>query len=322
MKSFLPRLLATVTRHPRHRPDFEWSKLVTYNFFRLVELIFGRKNGIRAEASARVIKENGEQKIVYAFHTWEATLCYFEAWIRGSFSVRIPLKIYIPILKTSNGIPVFASPYLFAIAFDAVSARQVVSGNISFSYTVTGTNPYLYFSSLAQNSDTLSSATYAGASMTTNDSGVSGQPSVETCYVVVKNAPATGSNTLAANYSAAHTHTLTAASFSGVSQSGQPEANGQFQSGAASSFTASATVATNNAWLMGYARTQNSQTAGSNTLIRSADTTDNCIDSNATQATGSRSMNVTSSSGYGIIFTGSVAPFVAVTANSNFFPFL
>lgn len=261
--------------------------------------------------SAYAWNENGETKVLYTAHSWEAVFALAEQFVREWVSSwKMPLiRIYVPIMTTPQNIPIRYSPYLFAIAFDTVSARQVVGGNISFSYTVTGSNPYLQWGGVAQGGDTLTSSTYAGAAMTVSDSGKPLTTADETAYSVIKNAPATGANTLAANYSAANTHTLTADSFSGVSQSGQPEAINKFQSNSNTSFSASVTVTTTNAWLIGAVRTQTSQTAGSNTTIRSANTTDNVIDSNSDQATGSRSMTITTSSGYGIIFVGSIAPF-------------
>jgi hypothetical protein len=126
LRTIIPLLMIRATDAPRYQPvvgvDFVWSSdSWVHNIFRVYELIFWRKIGIRPEATSTALQnEDGTVAITHAFHTVEAALKYVENGIRNFFKLEwVPFRIYIPILVTTNGLPVFSSPYLFAIAFNA-----------------------------------------------------------------------------------------------------------------------------------------------------------------------------------------------------------
>src|SRR5690349_16076088 len=65
----LPAILAILTNHPRYLPKIEWANdSCVHNIFRLYELIFWRRVGIRAELSS-YLKDG---RTSYYCHSWES----------------------------------------------------------------------------------------------------------------------------------------------------------------------------------------------------------------------------------------------------------
>lgn len=340
MKDMLLKLMIDITRHPRYRPDVEWnSKSWTHNIFRVYELIFGRCNGVRAELSARAwIDENG-QHVIYACHSWESVFALTEQYVREFLSSWrfVPFKIYIPILQTPQGIPVFASPYLFAIALDTSAQSQTGTATpctISFSYTCTGSNlvlwEYILGSVTTLNLTNVSGATYNSVSMTSLDTINQDVPD-RNSNTYILTGPATGSNTSATTFTSIGTNTnfqaIALHSYSGCAQSGQPDSHSATATTSASAtMTATFTTVANNCWLVAGFRPQtiglNPASSGTGS-VRQYNNGGGWAtgDSNGAKGTGSQTFTIVGSSGTGdYIFIGcSIAPFTAAVVNSGFF---
>lgn len=126
MDRILPKILVALTRHSRHLPCEErlaWrSDLWIVNIFTLWRRLFWEPAGIQADVSFSM--SSRDRKVVYAFHTTEALLSHIEATVRGLMPRKFPVRVWIPVFNTPQGIPMFASPYLFAIAFDTSNSTQ------------------------------------------------------------------------------------------------------------------------------------------------------------------------------------------------------
>ncbi len=197
MSTLLPRLIATLTNHPRQLVesgvDFEWSNNSwVHNLFRSFELFFGRREGIRLEMSSYPDGNGGT--IQYA-HTFEAALALLESTVRSKLPVFE--KIYLPQL-VPVGMPVPSAPFYFAIAFDASSSNSTAtSQTCTFSHTCTGSNLTLVIGAESLNvpAPVSNSATYNGASATSIINISDGSNNSATT-ILFKTAPATGANNI------------------------------------------------------------------------------------------------------------------------------
>lgn len=179
-----------------------------------------------------------------------------------------------------------------AIALDA-SSHSRVSGatSLTFAHTCTGSQRALVLSVVGETTDVITGATYNGVAMTLVRKGASGGRYLYAFYL---NAPATGANNIVVSASGAAFIEGNAASYTGVSQSGQPEASSVFAgSTGATSFATSVTTVTANAWVVLAALGQaGTITAGSGTTLRATDLVGGILDSGAAIATpGSTTLN-------------------------------
>lgn len=130
-----------------------------------------------------------------------------------------------------------------AIAFDVLSQSADVSGvsSVSWSHTVTGTDPFLFVGAANIDYVTLSGVTYNGTAMTTawDHQPLAGQNSGSTLA-----GPATGSNTVAVTWTGTVSSggRAAAASYSGVHQT-VPTGAGVTANGSASPATRSVSSA-------------------------------------------------------------------------------
>lgn len=166
LSHIIPKIMAVITRHPRNIVEMErvdWSKSVVHPFFNAFEAIFGRRAGIRHEMSAWV--ENGITK--YKATSWEAKCALVEMRIRSLIKKLSYVRVYVPIIVTPQGIPFFASPYLFAIAIDSQAATTGAGSVTTLSFTCTGSNRMLfaYFIASTQGSDPNATGNYGGTGM-------------------------------------------------------------------------------------------------------------------------------------------------------------
>lgn len=327
MKNFLPRLTATITRHPRYRPELEWSaKSWTHNIFRCYEQIFGRRFGIKREISISTwLDENGAHVIRVA-HTWESAISIAEEHVRKMVtSLRwVPIRIDIPVFWTPQGFPVFASPYLFAIAHDADSNNYTASnaGSYTTSHTVgAGSNRFI-IAGAAGSTVTVTGETYNGTSLTalTVTTGIN---NIYTDYLV---APASGANNFVTSFSGGTSDIqLFSISYSGVKQTAFPDAS-SFTQSATGNLTFTLTTIAANAWMWSLARNGSAGpcTASTGTTDRSSGTRYfSGGDSNGALAAGSNSMAWTTTGSASTTYgpTLSFAPATAATPQSEFVPF-
>ncbi len=300
VRDILPQILATLTgsRYQVVRGrDFEWSdNSWTHNAFRVYELIFGRRYGIRHEMSASC---DHDGNTIYAAHSREAVFALAERYVRDLFLSWQFAKIYIPIMQTTQGIPVFASPYLFAIA-NTNSAQSTRTGspttNTLSSYSITGSNVSLFVGvDVAQSADVAqcTGVTANGVSMGSEVGHiVISTGGVGNVYLFNLVGAATG-NIVATKNSALSELALMASSYSGVSQ-GALDNSSTAGPSSSSNFTQSVASNTANAWgLVFNGNGTGNPTAGTNNLLRLVDAGGYGYfmgDTNSDQASGGFSM--------------------------------
>lgn len=280
---------------PRYMPEIRWSsKSWTHNLFRLYELIFGRKWGIKPEITATKI----DGKTVQYCHSWEAVFAVTEWHIREFFKKWewVKIEIYTPQMVTSNGMFIPSSPFLFAIATDATATGSFGSSPDTWSHTCTGSDRILFVCEFNQSSST--SASYNSVSMTSlGGYSYSSPTGVGSLYMLV--APATGTNTV--SVSCGGNCIGVSSSYTGASQTGQPDAAINTQTtgaGTGSSLTATVTVTASGSWLVtGTICEGNALTAGTGATLRitGSNVAVALFDSNGAPGTGSQSMSITES---------------------------
>lgn len=266
MNRILPQLLANITGHPRQQMisgiDFQWSsELWVHNVFRVYELIFWRRFGIRAEASAS--QRNG--KTIIRCHSWESLLAFTESQIRQAFSfkLRIPVKIYVPILWTPQGIPVFASPYLLAVAYDTSVTMNFVGStttNTLSSYVTTGSNLTVF--GFVDTEDGTGSDKISGVTWDSNAMSqvTKGSTTIDTGYIYGLNTGVTAktANLVATASSSLASIGFEAASYSGTAQTDTFNGNTSVQTSTTPSVDVTTTTA--NSWLVSCGQNQGSGT--------------------------------------------------------------
>lgn len=306
IKEILPRILVAITGHQRYLPKIEWSnKLWTHNVFRFYELIFWRRFGIRHEMTT--LLENG--RITHTCHSLESIFVLSEQYLREFFATLKlkPFKIYIPILQTPQGIPLFASPYLFAIAYDNSIDVSINPASNTVAYTCSGSNRYLMVGTLKQSSRYFTSVTYSGTGMTeigTKQFYTAASEYVQTWSLLN---PASGSNNIVGTDTGAGTVGIIAASYTGVDTSALDTSN-IASSATATNITNTMTTTADNCWLVGYFRFAGTITAGSNTTLRRSASNINMGDTNAAQTpAGSHSIAGTHNPTNDFVYIGGVA---------------
>lgn len=185
------------------------------------------------------------------------------------------------------------------------------SSPYSWSHTCTGSNLGLFVITDCSSSGGVTGVTYNSVTLTKVGSDFTLVDRIINLWYLAN--PASGSNTIVVSFTGGFMR-VAAASYTGMAQNGQPEAQGQ-NSGTGTSVSQAVTVATDQAWLIGIIGADSGGiTAGANTTLRVAtggSTLYYIVDTNAGQSTGSRSMAATMSSGPKGINIGSFAPYVA-----------
>ena len=193
-----------------------------------------------------------------------------------------------------------------AIAFDAVTHSAFKNGTANTqTHTATGSD-LLALIHIYSSGDQVTSVTYNGVSCTFINKqlmtgGAAGQY-IRTYYIL---SPATGSQTITVNSSSALGGYFSIATYTGVAQTGQPDASNQQATSPATSLTTSVTTTADNCWLMGYAYHGTTISAGAGTTLRGGSVGGilEVLDSNGPKTpAGSHSLITTSTS----TFTGHV----------------
>lgn len=182
-----------------------------------------------------------------------------------------------------------------AIARDANSSAAISTTNdLTWSHTCTGANLILFVNVYQNNAEGSNiSVTYAGVSMTSvsNTSSTDGQ-STHLFYLL---APTTGANNVIIHCSSGNTPMGgTAASYTGVKQSGVPDASNT-QSVSSTSATATLTTVADNCWAVMGVVAANAVTAstGSNLVVKTNNTLAIFDTNGVLTPPGSKSMSVT-----------------------------
>lgn len=252
----------------RYTPEFEWqADCWTHNCFRFLELFIGRKIGVRPEMSAGLVEIDGRAQQVFKFHTLEAFLQYLEYSLRA-WCFRIPVKIWIPLLRTPDGMLFPASPYLFAIAVDATGDGTPATIGATKTWThVAASGSVMVVMGLATASVTSVNADFNGTAMTEPVAAVT-PFATDTLHLYYLLTPASGSHTVtltpglstnllgwSVTYSGANTSSI------GGTTSGSP-AGASFDISIAGATAASS-------WITAGVTTNGSNGAGANTADRS-----------------------------------------------------
>jgi len=319
-------LLAKLTRHPRYRPEIQWSsKSWTHNIFRVYELIFGRRFGIKAEMTTSF---DGVTLTCQA-HSFEAMCALLETSIRNLARWRFPYKIWIPVLSSSVGLPIPASPYLFAIAYDNSVQDTFYTGSptstLSWSHTCTGSNLLLLVSFISSNTIYAPATFTYNSTSTTNITGnMDGNGYVYQMDYLI--APSTGSNTVAASLHSSEFVVGISTSYSGVSQSSPIDSYNTGTINGNKVLTVNTTVVHSNCWLVGFSETQisssSSDTESTNVTNRqtgnlfSGNFTFSFGDSNGTVGTGSQGITFTVSGATGVANHNGIVASIAVSGTA------
>lgn len=153
-----------------------------------------------------------------------------------------------------------------AIAFDAASGGNVnPSTSLTVSHTCTGADRVLFVAVVGDRTDIVTGVTYAGTAMSLVDKiHPLGDETSRWLYLYALTAPSTGANNIVASASSSCYLEINAASYTGVSQSGQPDAYAS-----ASGQSNSVTTTADNSWVVGaQVDVAGAITAGSGTTLR------------------------------------------------------
>lgn len=135
--------------------------------------------------------------------------------------------------------------------------------------------------------------------------------------------PSTGANNVVVTLSGSSGNGLhgAAVSYTGVKQTGFPDAEGNANANPVTTNTQSITTTVDNAWLVGFFLSGATQSASTNTTIRTQTSVNDLfasMDTNAAQTpAGSHSLNTTMSSSYNATWAVSIAPSLAVATGST-----
>lgn len=212
-----------------------------------------------------------------------------------------------------------------AIAYDAVTTVQTsATSSLTFSHTCSGTDRILFVATCANTGSTTTGVTYGGVSMTQVGSVTDIGPTEYLWYLVN---PASGANNVVVTNSGSVT-TGSAISFTGASQTGQPDATYTGTSTTTSSFSSSITTVADNCFVVCTSRTGNgfTLTGGTNTTIGSQPDGiyfGSCglwYSTAAKTPAGSATLNVTCTSQYfGGAIMASFKPVAVANSNPGFF---
>lgn len=161
-----------------------------------------------------------------------------------------------------------------AIAYDAQSsAAQIIASSVTYAHTISGSNTILFVSPSCYPSACTLTVTYNGTSMTQIGGYVTSADSVvQGLFYLV--APTTGTNNVVVTKTGGTYVASLSQSYTGASQTGQPDANSSGTGSVSSSpwqFTASVTSVADNSWAVVFGRdnADGSITVSSGGILRS-----------------------------------------------------
>lgn len=305
----LAKILCEITGAPRYKPTIRWARNSwTVNAFRVYELLFWRRVGIRRE-SLMTKDEFGNVK--YTCYSWEAKIAFAEWRLREALKTLKwqPIRITVPVLVTPGGFRYFASPYVFAIAFDNVVIKTLGASPNTQAFTVTGSDPYLVGAAWVGSVGYSTAYSYNSVAATKEADvvGSVGASYYHSMWYLLN--PATGSNTI--SVSAPSSVALAATSYSGVA--GGREAGSTNTNLNSSTISTSTTVVASNCWLVSSASCDGNPTGGGTNNTQRTSALGNWFmgDSNATVGTGAQTATTACATGagnYNSMITISISP--------------
>lgn len=224
----LAKILAVLTGHSRQKLEIKWSdKSWTHNIFRVYEMVFWRRMGIRKEVSSWT---DGKVVKVELF-TFEATCAYLETLIRNFFDIKwLDVRVSNLQLATPFGSPQI--PWIsFAIALDtANSGASTSTSPLTWSHTTTGSNPLIFIGpgGVGTGAVSISAVTYNSVSaIKANSQNASNSTHFAIAATWLLGSCATGANTVSISFSGTAANMAAGAtSFSGVQSNSVADASG------------------------------------------------------------------------------------------------
>jgi len=212
-----------------------------------------------------------------------------------------------------------------AITLDATAqGTGVTDTSLTWAHTCTGDNLALWVACGIPTADAITGVTYAGAAMSLV--GTALLYSTRYIYLFYKAGPATGANNVVVSSSASHILRGVSASYTGVRQTGIPDANSTTQGSiaAGASITGTITTVADNCWtIMAGAMTGSPLNAGASTTERVTAPEDglSLFDSNAA-ITPAGSASLLAQNGDAVprdmgVIIASFAPFIATADTSG-----
>jgi len=318
LRKILPWILSFLTGKPRYLPDIEWSqKSWVHNIFRVYELIFWRKYGIRKEASAYLGKDGN---VHYQFYTLESFLLYSESLVRELFKKKFKLNFEFTQLQFAMPVntPQLQIPWIsFAIAFGGNSTGNATAATntISYSFTTGGSDRIMF----SHNTNDTSAqdntvATYNSVSMTNIQSAnFGGVGSWIFLWMLV--APTTGSNTYSSSFTSNHQIDSLSIYYTGAKQTAQPDNSTSGFLGAANSFALTLTTVADNSWaMMSTLANTGTLSGGAATTLRAfyANTANTALTDTNAAVTPAGSVTLTTANSTLAIYAGCMASFAPV----------
>ena len=155
-----------------------------------------------------------------------------------------------------------------AIATDATSNGSASATTVTVSHTCTGDDGILFVGCWIQNStDQMTSVTYNGVAMT--QIGKINNAGTDSTYLYYLIAPATGANDIVMTKSGTDLGYVIGSSYTGASQTGQPDASTTNTGATVTSLTTSVTTVADNTWTVLMMKASDStNSAGTGTTLR------------------------------------------------------
>jgi len=208
----------------------------------------------------------------------------------GGFSRNPKKEEYLTVFEA------MAQPAEAAIALDTYTSsfQSDSTSSWTWAYTTSGSNRFLMIGCLGGTigeGDNITGITYNAVSMTKRDSNRI--PTGRMTYLFDLTNPASGSNNVVVTKSGATYSECYAASYTGVSQTGQPEAHNTGTATAASSISIAVTTLTPGAWIVGFSAADTTSTYGCNKTVRYTASNEFTCDSNGAVSVGSNTMTAT-----------------------------
>lgn len=194
-----------------------------------------------------------------------------------------------------------------AIVFDSNKEATVqgsgVGTTLTVAYTVgTGSDRLLVVGVGKQSSNTCLGVTFDEVAMTKIEGPVTLYNASESCYLFYLLAPASGEHNIVATFSSATGPCFFAVvSYSGVAQEAPEDHGNSYNLGTVTTMTKSLTTVSAGSWIVGFCRSNNTQTAGTNTYLRGTASNLMMVDTNgASDATKALQCTQKSSTGGGM----------------------
>lgn len=187
-----------------------------------------------------------------------------------------------------------------AIAYDSSAKGTTATSSLTFSHTCSGSDLILFVACRFYQTDKITGVTYNGTAMTLANKRQDNAGNNCYIYLFYLVNPSTGANNVVVSASATPNIQMCAASasYTGVSQTGQPDSNTN-KSSTSATMTMTTTVVASNCWLVGATSNFRATSASTGTTNRQQVAGDpfTISDSNGTVGTGSQSLVWTQSDG-------------------------